>query len=81
MRDAQMPAKHLRVKPALEANDVIPLHRVLDRNRRLRRLLDASETGERAMDLEDQSCELIGLNLVMPHVASDDVRDLIEVNL
>ena len=81
MRDAQMPAKHLRVKSALEANDVIPLHRVLDRNRRLQRLLHASETGERAMDLEDQSCELIGLNLVMPHVASDDVRDLIEINL
>ena len=81
MRDAQMPAKYLPVKPAFEANDVIPLHRVLDRNRRLRRLLHASETGERAMDLDDQSCELMGLNLVMPHVASDDVRDLIEINL
>ena len=53
MRDAQMPAKYLPVKPAFEANDVIPLHRVLDRNRRLQRLLHASETGERAMDLDD----------------------------
>jgi hypothetical protein len=32
------------------------------------------------MHLDYQSCELVGLDLVMPHVAGDDLRDLIEID-
>jgi hypothetical protein len=32
------------------------------------------------MHLDDQSYELVGPDLVMPHVAADDVRDLIEID-
>jgi hypothetical protein len=34
------------------------------------------EIGERLMHLDDQSYELVGPDLVMPHVATDDVRDV-----
>jgi hypothetical protein len=58
MGDPQMAAKHFRVIPALEANDVNLLDRASDRNRRFPRLLRrccTPETGERAMHLADQS--------------------------
>ena len=79
----QMPTEHLRAKPALKANDVILLDRASDRNRRLRRLFrrcGTPETGERAMHLHDQSCELVGRDLVMPYIATDDLRDPIGID-
>jgi hypothetical protein len=81
--DPQMAAEHLRAIPALEANDVILLDRASDRNRRLRRLLrrcGTPETGEHPMHLHDQSCELVGRDLVMPYIAADDFRELIEID-
>jgi hypothetical protein len=81
--DPQMAAEHLRAISALEANDVILLDRASDRNRRLRRLLRRSgmpKTGERPMHLDDQSCELVDRDLVMPHIAADDLRDLIRID-
>src|SRR5438552_1625734 len=68
--DLQMPAEHLRAKPAFEANDVILLDRASDRNCRPRRLLHrwgTPETGKGAMHLDNQSGELVSRDLVMPH--------------
>jgi len=78
-----MPAKHLRAKPALEADDVILLDRASSRHRRSGRLLrgrDTPETGKSAMHLDNQPCELVGRDLVMPHIAADDVRDVIKID-
>jgi len=82
--DPQMAAEHLRAIPALEANDVIMLDRASNWNRRLRRFLPrcgTPETGKDPMHLDDQSCKLIGCDLVMSHIAADDLRDLIGINL
>ena len=38
------------------------------------------EIGERAMDPHDQSDELICTELMMPHLAADDARNLIEID-
>jgi hypothetical protein len=38
------------------------------------------KTGERPMHLDDQSCELVDRDLVMPHIAADDLRDLMEID-
>jgi hypothetical protein len=78
--DPQMPAKRLCAKPALEADDVVLLHRASDRRCRLGWLLHrwgTPETGKRAMHPDNQSCELVGLDLMMPQVATDDAGDLI----
>jgi hypothetical protein len=80
MRGAQMTAKYLHATPALEANDVILLYRAADRYGRLGRLLHAPENGERTMDRDDQSDELIWSELMMPHIAADDAHDLIEID-
>jgi hypothetical protein len=84
MSDPQMSAKRLRTIPALEANHIVLLHRSPDRHRRFAGFLHwwraTPEIGERLMHLDDQSCELVGPDLVMPHVATDDVRDLIEID-
>ena len=80
MRDAQMTAECLCAMPAFQANDVILLYRAADRHCRLRRFLHAPETGKRSMHLDDQSRELPGGDLVMPHVAADNVCDLIEID-
>ena len=80
MRDAQMTTQCLRAMPTLEAHDVIVLNRASDWHRRLRRLFHAPETGERPMHLDDQSRELVGCDLVMPHVAADDACDLMEID-
>jgi hypothetical protein len=39
------------------------------------------ETAERSMHLGNQSHELVGPDLVMPHVAADDARDPIRIDL
>lgn len=78
----QMSAERLRAIPALEANHVILLDRSPDRHGRPKRLLRRwrpSETSKSAMHLDDQSYELVGPDLVMPHVAARDARDLIEI--
>jgi hypothetical protein len=84
MGDPQMSAKRLRTIPALEANHIVLLHRSPDRHRRFAGLLHwwraTPEIGERLMHLDDQSYELVGPDLVMPHVAADDVRDLMEID-
>ena len=38
------------------------------------------ETGERSTHLDNQSRELVGRELVMPHVAADDLRDPIGID-
>jgi len=38
------------------------------------------ETGERAMYLDDQSYEFVGFDLMMRHIAADDLRDLMEID-
>jgi hypothetical protein len=66
-------------KPAFEANDIFELHRSPDRNRRPRRLLRVGgtpETGKGAMHLDNQYRDLVGRDLVMPHIAADDFGDL-----
>jgi hypothetical protein len=82
--DPEMAAEHPCAIPALEADDVIGLYRASNRNCRLRRLCRGratSEIGESSMHFDNESCKLIGRYLVMPHVAPDDRRDLIEINL
>jgi hypothetical protein len=77
-----MPARGLQAKSALEANDIILLHRASDRHRRSRRLLHRyglAETGKRAMYVDDQPYELVGFDRVTPHIAADDLRDLAEI--
>ena len=59
------------------------LDRASDRNRRFRWLLHrcgTPETGERSTHLDNQSRELVGRELVMPHVAADDLRDPIGID-
>jgi hypothetical protein len=84
MGDPQMSAERLRAVPALEANHIVLLHRSPDRHRRFGGLLNwwraTPEIGERLIHLDDQSYELVGPDLVMPDVAADDVRDLIEID-
>jgi hypothetical protein len=64
---------------------MVRLHRASNRNRRLKGLLHhrrhgRPETGERAVHFGNQSRELVGSDLVMPHVAADNEGDLIEVD-
>jgi hypothetical protein len=84
VRDPQMPAQRLRAKSALEANDIILLHRAADRHRRPRRLLHrcgVPETRECAVHFDDQCCELVGRDLVMSHISADDLGDLMWIDL
>ena len=84
MGDPKMPTEHLRVIPALEADDVIGLHRAANRNCRLRRLCRGratSEIGESSMHFDNERRKLIGRYPVMTHIAADDRRDLVEINL
>jgi hypothetical protein len=83
VRDPQMPAERLRTKTALEANHIILLDRASDWHCGPGRLLHGRgtpETGKRPMHLVNQSCELVGPDLVMPHIAADDLRDLIRID-
>src|SRR5215831_3420621 len=78
-----MAAERARAIPALKADDVISPDRASDRHRRLRRGLhwgSQSETGKRAMHLDNQSRQLVGPDLVMTHIAADDLRDLTGIN-
>jgi len=78
-----MPAKHLRAKPALEADDVILLDRASDRHRRpgwLLRGRDTPQTGKGAMHVDYQSRELVGGDLMMSHIAADDAHNLNRIN-
>ena len=78
-----MTAQRLRAKPALEANYIILLHRASDRHRRLRRLLHRlgpPETGQCPMHHDNQRCKLVGRDLVMPQIATDNLRDAIRID-
>jgi hypothetical protein len=39
----------------------------------------ASKAGEYTMDGDDQFDELLGSELMMPHIAADDARNLVEI--
>ena len=39
-----------------------------------------SQSSERVMDRDDQFDKLVGSELMRPHVAADDARDLIEID-
>jgi hypothetical protein len=39
------------------------------------------KTGKRAMHLPDQFDELLGSELMIPHIAADNARDLMEIAL
>ena len=81
--DPQMWAERRRAKPALETNHIILLDRATDPHRRSRRLLrqcGTLNTGKGAMHLANDSCELVGRDLVMPHIAGDDGGDPIDVD-
>ena len=84
VRDPQMPAEHLRARPALKANHIILLHRAADRHRWLPRLFlyrrGAPETGQCPVYRDNQCSKLVGRNLVMPHIAANDVRNLVEID-
>ena len=85
MGGPQMPAEHLRAKPALEADDVIGLHRASDRNCRSACLRHwrggLPKAGECTMDGDDQFNKLLGSELMMPHITADNARDLMEIAL
>jgi hypothetical protein len=73
-----MAAQRLRVKPALEAHDIILLHGSRIGTAGGGGLLHrwgTPETGQCPMHLDNQCCELVGRDLVMLHIASDDLRD------
>jgi hypothetical protein len=83
VHDPKMLAERLRAKPALEANHIIPLDRESDWHRRSQRLLHrcgTPETGESSMHLDNQSRKLVGRDLVMPHIATDDAGDPKEID-
>src|ERR1700761_4084883 len=81
----QMPTQGLGAKPAFETHDVIGVHRSPDRHSWLARLRwrrgGLSQSSERAMNRDDQFDKLVGSELMRPHVAADDARDLIEIDL
>ena len=84
MLHPQMLAQHSGAKPALEAHHVLRAHRLPDRHRRLARRRGwrggLPETGERSMHLGDQSYQLARCDLVMPHIAADNVHDPIKID-
>ena len=81
----QMPTQGLGAKPAFETHDVIELHRSPDRHCWLARLRwrrdGLSQSSEREMDHDNQFDKLVGSELMRPHVAADNARDLIEIDL
>jgi hypothetical protein len=84
VRVPQMSAERLCAKPALEADYILLLDRASDRHRRPQRLLrrrGTPETGKSVMHPDNQSRELIGLDLIMPYVAGNDADDLEEIDL
>ena len=85
MSDADMPSEHLAEKPALEADDMVVLHRSPDRDsrhqrcrRRRRRALD--EATERTMHRRNQSRNLINADTILRDITPDNLRDQAEIN-
>ena len=80
-----MSAQNFAAKAALEAHHILGSYRLSDQYRRLARLRHRQrslpKTGKRAMHLPDQFDELLGSELMMPHIAADNTRDLIEIAL
>jgi hypothetical protein len=76
----QMPAQHSGAKPALEAHHILGAHRLPDRHRRMARLRHGCgalpKASKGSVHLADQAHELAWFDLVMPHVAADNARDL-----
>lgn len=84
MRHAQMPAQHLAAKPTFEANDMVALHRSLDRDRRLQRdrcRRALAEATERAMHCRNQSRNLIDGDTILRDITTDDLRNQDRINL
>ena len=76
----QMPAQHSGAKPALEAHHILGAHRLPDRHRRMARLRHRwgalPKAAQGSVHLADQAHKLARFDLVMPHVAADNARDL-----
>jgi hypothetical protein len=78
MSDAYMPAQRQATMTAIEAHDVVALHRTPDRDYRcpcLFRRRCAPQIAEGSTHLSDQPGELIDADLMMPYIATDNSRD------
>jgi hypothetical protein len=81
--DADMPAEHLAEKPALEADDMVALHRSPDRDsrqQRCRRGRALAKATERAMHRRNQARELIDADSILRDIATDNPRNQAEIN-
>jgi hypothetical protein len=78
--DPQMPAQHSGAKPALKAHNIFGARRLPDRHRRMARLRHRwgalPKAAKGSVHLADQAHELGRFDLVMPHIAADNVRDV-----
>jgi hypothetical protein len=78
--DLQMPAQYSGMKPALKAHHIFGAHRLPDRHRWMARLRHGWGTLPKAakgsVHLADQVHELTRFDLVMSHIAADNVRDV-----
>jgi len=74
-----MSAECSSAKPALEANHIILLNGASDRHRRSQwpvHRCGTPDTGKGAVHLDNQRREQVGLDPMMPHVATNDADDL-----
>ena len=75
---AQMAAQHLAFPAAVEANDRVALYRTPQRHGRrqhARRIARSGEIVEGAVHRADQLRNLLGRDIVMRHIAGDDLRN------
>ena len=85
MGDAEMPAEHPAAISALEADDMVVLHRSPDRDcgrrrGRRRRRCALAEATERAMHRRNEARELIEADSILRDIATDDPRNQEEIN-
>ena len=82
MAHPEMAAQGVTAKPTFETNDIVAPHRLPDRHCRLERQRRCTrlEPAKRSMHLDDQCHELVGSDLVMPHVAPDDACDMMQID-
>ena len=79
MLDAQVLAESLRTKPAFETDKMIVVHRSPNRHCwhkfRCSLLGRSAKPRQRLPDNRDDRSELIGVDIVAPHIGGDDARD------
>jgi hypothetical protein len=77
MASSEMPSEHLAAPAAFEANDMIMVNRSADRHGRGSLLVGFcrwfTESRERRMDGRNKRRELVGRNLVLPNIRSNNV--------